>query len=297
MKAVFTAAVAILLLEIAGSVSAQIPSSQIVNVGSCNVIIYGSNNIIDQSALRESCARQQVKVLRERAKDGLSDYCIDSTGTAFGRRSCSIYFTAVEGSYGASASSRMLFTGRYTGELTGERPNGRGEFRVSDLVAPPTLIMSFASPHPWSKPNLFDEFQKEKIVVFEGEWVNGSFTGYGKIILPMGGIMEGQFQNCVLLEGRAAGIHDRALGLEVYFNGDRYTGAIRNGKIHGNGELVSYTYKESKDPDFPDFTLTEKGDFRENRLFTGTRTLGTRFGTIWMETFRDGAHVGTNKFK
>ena len=62
---------------------------------------------------------------------------------------------------------------------------------------------------------------------FEGNWVDGAFTGEGKVVYPSGVVEEGTFVNMELIRGKRS-----CLGGEVY------EGEFLNGKFHGKGKLI-----------------------------------------------------------
>ena len=265
----------------------------IIDEGSCNINIQGDNNRIDHDVFRNACLSRQVELLKQSGRDGFSDFCLTTNRVTLGRKFCSIAFDRLKSRYAfGNDEGHMLITGRYTGEIANGVPYGTGEFVVSDLSVNLIFMMSFVGD-----PNLYDEFQKGKTLLMEGQWRNGLFTGEGELIFPMGGTMKGRFQNSVLLEGRATNIPMRSLGLVLLFNGDRYTGPIRNGKLHGSsGEIIDWT--DSDGDGHAEYTLIERGRFSDGELYHGERILskGQSRETVWIETFRNGKYIKSKKF-
>ncbi len=76
------------------------------------------------------------------------------------------------------------------------------------------------------------EFNRNGILVYEGDWENNKYHGQGKYIFPNGNIYEGGFKN-----GKSDGF-----GTQKDTNGEKYEGYWRKEKRHGNGK----SYKNGK---------------------------------------------------
>lgn len=86
--------------------------------------------------------------------------------------------------------------------------------------------------------------------VHEGGWKNGDQHGQGKYTKPNGSCYSGGF-----LYGKP---HGQGTYTDPAPDGDDYTGEWKNGKAHGHGVRS-------------DGTFTDKGTFRDGKLWTGTR--------------------------
>ncbi len=257
-----------------------------ITAGNCSINIVGNNNIIDIEALTQACIEDRVAQLRDKAEDGLSDFCIIRERSSLDRNICSVYFEDHESRYAFGLDEGSIrLRGRYTGEMRNSSPDGRGDFHVTSALS--RIVMGF------SDDNLYDAFGEGKTLIFDGNWRDGKFSGEGEIIDPFGGTMVGRFQGFVLVDGTAFNIVRRSLGLVLLFNGDRYSGPIRNGKLHGNGgEIITWTDRDNDGN--PEFTLIERGEFVDGDLFDGERILRENtFGeTVWIEKFESGNYVG-----
>ena len=113
--------------------------------------------------------------------------------------------------------------GIYEGEAIDEIPNGKGLWILGEDCG--YYEGNFVDGVPHGKGTLF----AKGIATFEGDWVNGAFTGEGKIILPPPDdiIEEGTFVNMELIRGK-----------RIYKDGEIHEGEFSNGKLHGEGKLT-----------------------------------------------------------
>ena len=89
-----------------------------------------------------------------------------------------------------------------------------------------------------------------KEYIYEGNFVNGLFDGYGRLTYNDGSYYEGSFSSgqqngfgkLVLLqseyEGNFKNSKPHGKGFIKFTNGDKYTGDFENGKISGSGKLT-----------------------------------------------------------
>ena len=61
--------------------------------------------------------------------------------------------------------------------------------------------------------------------IYEGNFVNGKKSGFGKMFFKSGNIYEGNWENDI----------QNGKGIMFYKNGDIYNGFFKNGEINGNG--------------------------------------------------------------
>ena len=219
-------------------------------------------------------------MLTERAKDGQPDVCW-SRASDPSRSVCSRYYERHETVIGLGEMSHFAPTGRYVGETLSGVPHGNGLFTVTDLSAPVFYLFSFVKDP--AEPDLDSQLQAGRALVLDGQWTNGAFTGAGRVIMPQGGTLEGNFQNAILVKGEARSITRRAIGLMFSWAGGRYTGSIIDGRI-ANGKITSRT----TDRENRDWTLVEEGSFEEEHVVTGDRTLMEGSVVVWIETCRRG---------
>lgn len=251
-------------------------ANSVVNSGSCTIIVQGNNN---QTQFSGNCSSVREKVLLDSAGDGRPNVCWINSEQPLSSQ-CTIYYSRHETVYGLGDTSPLHLTGRYVGAVSNNIPNGKGQFIASDIKGPVTLIFSFVNSK--DEPDLYSEFKRGRTVLFDGEWSNGDFTGRGKIVMPQGGTMEGRFQNAVLMDGRATGILPRTIGMAYYYPNGRFTGSVIEGRIR-SGEVRSVEERNHEV-----WTVIDKGNFENERVTSGTRTLSDLRGVVWVETFSNG---------
>lgn len=105
----------------------------------------------------------------------------------------------------------------YKGNISKNRPNGYGELSVNrDKV--------FKGNFLHSKIQGLGEFNTQSYI-YNGQWLDNKFSGYGRIVNKKFSLYEGQF-----LLGERHG-----LGIEIYNNSDLFIGEFRADKKNGMG--------------------------------------------------------------
>lgn len=110
-----------------------------------------------------------------------------------------------EGNLRHGTGSHFTAKGMYEGEFYEDEYYGHGSYYI------------------WS-----DEYEDGKLLLYEGEWVNGKMQGSGKQLTKEGHQYEGEF-----FEGKRHGN-----GKMVYINGDIYEGEWEAGLRHGSGRFT-----------------------------------------------------------
>jgi hypothetical protein len=270
------------LITLSGASLAR-ADSVIINAGNCNVNINGTNNSVTQSG---NCSNFDIHLINQKAADGQPDVCIEQKDRSVPAK-CSLLITGHHTVYGLNNSGPFVITGRYTGEFQNGVPHGRGQFSVTHLVTDPSLLFNLFG----NLPDLFHQLEQGRKLFMDGRWVNGYLTCHGRIIMPQGGIMEGLFQNGILVDGNATSIQRHSIGLTYYFpEGCCYAGTVKNGIIK-DGAITEVIKEDNGE----EYTAIKEGEFAEERIVNGTSALRDIFRVSFRETIRDDKVVSTYK--
>jgi hypothetical protein len=147
-----------------------------------------------------------------------------------------------------------------------------------------------------NKPNGFGFCFKADGKKLIGNWINGLFTGYGRIIDSKGSLKEGKYLNSSL-EGK---------GIEIKLDGTEYKGDFKNNLKEGRGceesNEAKYVGLFSKDIKYGYGKLTFKlnndvyeGMF-ENNAINGTGTYTWANQNVYKGTFKDGKMHGSGHY-
>lgn len=294
-----------LLIPLGGLGTGPSNAQSIQTTDDCSPVIQNAQNVTINCTISDSGAKKETRhtgklvEFRRAAIDGEPDYCVNSDSDLEQPSGyCSIYFfhtvfrdgpdafDSFLSHYGQSSGENWDFvylTGRYTGEMKDGMPHGRGSFVVSDTSG--TI-------------NLFDRTLNDGLFIggstffIDGVWKDGALDGSGRVQMPNGGVLScDDFLFNVCQKGVGAGIPTHTFGLRYrwgpgFGGGPTYTGPILGGRLNGKGRTISKTTH-----DLVEHTITEVGEFFEDKLFNGTQTHYNTFETIWKYDVRDGQIV------
>lgn len=115
--------------------------------------------------------------------------------------------------------------------------------------------------------------------IYEGEWKNDKKNGLGKFTWKDGDIYEGEYK-----EGKRDGTGKCTWeeGGKIYI----YDGEWKNDKENGLGTLISKDGKEEY-----------KGEWKDNIIYSGSRTYTATDGNVYKEVFAYGKKISTEQVK
>ena len=131
-----------------------------------------------------------------------------------------------------------------------------------------------------------------------GNWKNGIFSGWGRIIYNNGQVFEGKYENGKL-NGKGVYKYKDVLYVGDFMNNSRqgkgvlitknfrYNGQFNNGKIDGYGKIIFYQGKEDEG---------EYEGFFKNNNIEGKGTMKWKNGNMYIGEMKNGKMNGSGKF-